>query len=451
MTKFGEATSPLPPANTLTHVLILSPAYPPFHGGGERYAEALVQALARADAHLRFTVLTSTAVSEPDFWHGRVSSPASSPNPPPPHITIHRLPLTPWPGGRPALMLWRKLMVISDQLRLPVRWLNQMARHVPPLPQFPDALAQLSPASIDLVHGFNISWEAPLVAGWQWAQTHHKPFIVTPYAHLGQKKGDKVARNSTMRHQLALLRGATAVLTLTDIEKKGLGAYGVPLERIHTIGGGSDPLPAVIPALTETGLEIAEMTGGGRFVLFVGRLSFDKGALHALEAVLRLNTALASAGSSGGENRAVPLLLIGSSTPEFDRRYQTLSAQEKSWIHPLGRLDEGQKHALLREAALLLLPSHADSFGLVFLEAWAHATAVVGARAGGIPGVVTHEEDGLLVPFGDVPALTDALHRLLQDDALRHKLGQAGREKLRTQFNWAQVAERVTAVYTAVC
>ncbi len=441
MTKFGETIYPLPPDNKQTHVLILSPAYPPFHGGGERYTHALVQALAQANSRLRFTVFTSTAVSESDFWHGRGVTPPITEQPHP-QITIQRLPLTPWRGGRNALMLWRKLMVVSDQLRLPTSLLKRMAQFVPPIPQLAPTLSRLSPADIDIVHGFNISWEAPLVAGWQWAQAHHKPFIVTPYAHLGQKKGDKVARNSTMRHQLALLRGAQAVLTLTDIEKEGLGAYGVPPTHLHTIGGGSDPLPATIPPL-----ELAELGLTRPFALFVGRMSFDKGALHAVEAMLRLNEALASTGSACGGDTAVPLVLIGSSTPEFERRYNRLSEREKTWIRPLERVDDGRKHALLREAAMLLLPSHTDSFGIVFLEAWSHATAVIGARAGGIPGVVTDGEDGLLVPFGDVPALSTAIQRLLADQPLRDRLGRAGHEKLRTHFNWERVAERVTAVY----
>ena len=57
-------------------------------------------------------------------------------------------------------------------------------------------------------------------------------------------------------------------------------------------------------------------------------------------------------------------------------------------IRPLGILDEGEKHAILEASTMLLLPSHSDSFGIVILEAWAHGKPVIGARAGGIPGVI---------------------------------------------------------------
>ncbi|MCA9980492.1 MAG: glycosyltransferase family 4 protein, partial [Anaerolineales bacterium] len=402
-----------------THILVLTPAYPPFHGGGERYTQSLLQALAQANPRLRFTVLTSTAVAEQDFWHGRADPNTQTPTP---QLTIQRHALRPAWGGRNGLFAWRKLMVVGSQLSAPPALLRRMAGWVPrlPLSTAVDKLAQQDP--FDLIHGFNISWEAPLVAGWQAAQAHATPFVVTPYAHLGQRHGDKVARNSTMRHQLAILREAQAVLTLTDIEKEGLGAYGVPLAQIHTIGGGGDPLPATMPPLDWAALGLTRP-----FVLFIGRVSFDKGALHALEAILHLNEA--------DPPTPVQLALVGALSPEFERRYQRLSDQQKAWIRPLGRVDEGVKHALLREAAMLVLPSHTDSFGIVFLEAWAHATAVVGARAGGIPGVVTDGEDGLLVPFGDVPALSAAIQRLLADQPLRVQLGRAGQEKLQTQFN----------------
>ena len=55
------------------------------------------------------------------------------------------------------------------------------------------------------------------------------------------------------------------------------------------------------------------------------------------------------------------------------------------------------------------MPSRTDSFGIVFLEAWANALPVVAADAGGVPEVVRHEETGLLVPFGDLNRLSAAL------------------------------------------
>ena len=91
-----------------------------------------------------------------------------------------------------------------------------------------------------------------------------------------------------------------------------------------------------------------------------------------------------------------------------------------------------------------------DSFGLVFLEAWAHGKPVIGARAGGIPGVVDDGENGILVNFGDVHAMTEAVRLLLFDQLLRQQMGENGRLKVRSKYNWEQITGQVLGVYETV-
>ena len=163
------------------------------------------------------------------------------------------------------------------------------------------------------------------------------------------------------------------------------------------------------------------------YAVFVGRLSADKGAIHAAEAILRLRR----------RGRALSLALVGAATPEFERFYRGLPAAEQAAVRPLGLLPEGDKHAVLARSRCLLLPSHSDSFGIVLLEAWSHGRPVVAARAGGIPGVVDEGVNGLLAPFGDVAALAQ-------------RLGERGRAKVASEYNWEAVAERVHAHYRAI-
>ena len=70
--------------------------------------------------------------------------------------------------------------------------------------------------------------------------------------------------------------------------------------------------------------------------------------------------------------------------------------------------------------------------------------------AGGIPAVVDHGENGLLVPFGDVPALANAMQRLLADASLRGALGANGQQKVRRDYTWPAVASRVLSLYQEV-
>jgi glycosyltransferase involved in cell wall biosynthesis len=82
------------------------------------------------------------------------------------------------------------------------------------------------------------------------------------------------------------------------------------------------------------------------------------------------------------------------------------------------------------------MPSRADSFGIVFLEAWANGLPVVGANAGGVAEVIAEGHDGRLVPFGDTDALRDVLESLVEDPASRREMGDRGREKVARGYSW---------------
>jgi glycosyltransferase involved in cell wall biosynthesis len=116
-------------------------------------------------------------------------------------------------------------------------------------------------------------------------------------------------------------------------------------------------------------------------------------------------------------------------------------------VHRLGVLTEEQKRAFYAGIDLFALPSRSDSFGLVLLEAWVNGLANLGYRAGGIAGVISHEQDGLLVRCGDLAGLSTALLRLSSDAGLRQRLGAAGLERTWHEFAWPEKFELVRRVY----
>ncbi|MCA9935603.1 MAG: glycosyltransferase family 4 protein [Anaerolineales bacterium] len=415
----------------MIHALLLTPAYPPFLGGGERYVRSLAQQLAQRG--ITVTILTSLARNEQALWAGTSSQTDSWEPEKDSLVTVYRLPIRSFPGGRIGLLSWRKCMVLLSTLPGDQSFLLQrMARLFPPIQRLDAALHTL-PHDVNIVHGFNISWEYSLLAGWQYAQQHNLPFVATPFMHFGTGH-DRVARNSTMDHQRRLLIAANSVLPLTANEKDGLEQLGVPAKNITAVGGGIDPLPP----LGDTAVLQQKHQLTTPYAIFIGRASQEKGAIHAAQATL----ALAQQGFD------LTLALIGQPAPEFTHFYNRLSPAEQRRIRPLGILSDTDKHSLLAAATALLLPSRTDSFGIVLLEAWAHGVPVIAARAGGIPGVVDDGENGLLIPFGDVPAISAALRRLLDDPELRRSLGENGREKVMAVYSWKHVAERVHRQYS---
>jgi glycogen(starch) synthase len=410
------------------HILIATPAFPPFIGGGERHTGTLTRNLVKSGHTV--TVLTSAALKESDFWLGQGQEVEVEEDDR--DLRIIRMPVRPSPGGFRGLLAWRKSMVLLSNLPGTNSLLQTMAERVPPLLKINEALSYLN-KPVDVVHGFNISWEHAMMVGWRYAFRNGLPFVASPLAHLGTNSRDRVALNSTMSHQRYLLSTADILLTNTLIEAQGLQSRGVHTTKVGVAGPGVD-IPESVAELPESSVNWKP------YVLFIGRASYDKGALHAVQAVLRLRE----------RGEAIHLVMIGQETEEFSQFYDELPDSEKRFVHVLGFVDEDLKHAYLKDAEALLLPSRTDSFGIVLLESWLYGRPVVAAAAGGIPGVVDNGKNGILVSFGDIPSLANAIQLLIEDQELNSILGENGRQKLIANFTWEAVTDKVISAYHEV-
>jgi glycosyltransferase involved in cell wall biosynthesis len=158
--------------------------------------------------------------------------------------------------------------------------------------------------------------------------------------------------------------------------------------------------------------------------LYAGRVTTDKGVLVLLEALARLPALhLAVAGD-------------GQALPELRRRAERLPR-----LHLLGQVPPAQVLRLLSAADLFVHPSCcAEGLPGSILEAAAAGVAIVATPQGGTVEVVRSPEHGLLVPPGDPAALAAAMARLVDDPALRDRLGQRARQLVAERFTWDQVA-----------
>jgi glycogen synthase len=155
-------------------------------------------------------------------------------------------------------------------------------------------------------------------------------------------------------------------------------------------------------------------------ILYVGRLSPEKGIRELAEATRGLSVVAAGDG---------PLrsLLPGA----------------------LGFVPRAELERLYARAALAVSPSHREGFGVACAEAMAHGRPVVASAVGGLRDLVLDGETGLLVPPGDPAALREAIERLLADAELRRRLGAAGRERVARLCDWERVTDATLAAYEA--
>ena len=143
---------------------------------------------------------------------------------------------------------------------------------------------------------------------------------------------------------------------------------------------------------------------------------------------------------------AATLVIVG---PGDDRaRLERLVAelQLSDRVRFAGRVADDLLQSYFAACDLFVLPSTGEGFGIVYLEAMYHAKACVGAAAGGVPEVIEDGVTGLLVNAEEKGQLPAAIVRLLQDDALRSAMGQAGKKRLEKEFSVESFRARLEAL-----
>lgn len=142
------------------------------------------------------------------------------------------------------------------------------------------------------------------------------------------------------------------------------------------------------------------------------------------------------------------LWIAGAGDLEADLKQQARDLGVESRVRWLGwRNDPGR---LLRTADICVFPSRFEPFGNVIIAAWAHGTPVVTANATGPEWLVRHEEDALLVPKDNAPAVAQAIARLQREPDLAARLVAAGKARADAEFSQSACLERYLSVFTQV-
>ena len=229
--------------------------------------------------------------------------------------------------------------------------------------------------------------------------------------------------------------------------------FDVDPARVHVIHNGIDadfyrPDPAT-DALERHGIDPAVP-----YVLFVGRITRQKGIVHLVRALRHLAPGI-----------GVVLCAGQPDTPEIAREMadgvRAVQAERPNvvWIGEMVSREEVRQ--LYSHAAVFCCPSVYEPFGIINLEAAACETPVVASAVGGIPEVVVDGETGLLVPVELSPDdpmrpldpdrfelnLAGAINALMADATTREVMGRAARRRAVEHFSWAAIARQTVALY----
>jgi phosphatidylinositol alpha-1,6-mannosyltransferase len=241
--------------------------------------------------------------------------------------------------------------------------------------------------------------------------------------------------------QARVHRRASALLANSRNTALKLEALGVPVRKVRIVYPGVD-VERFAGQSGAGSLRRRLAPKGEPLLLTVGRLQRRKGQDLVIKALAFLKNdfpsmryVIVGTGEERGrleqlaDNLAVRhrIDFVGAATADELPAYY---AAADMFVHP-NRVDEGE----------------AEGFGIVFLEAAAAGLPTIGGNSGGVPEAVESGTTGILVEGHDVAELADAIRRLATDEALRRRMGGAGRALVRRAFTWERAAADVAAVH----
>ncbi|HET6440274.1 MAG TPA: glycosyltransferase family 4 protein [Anaeromyxobacter sp.] len=211
-------------------------------------------------------------------------------------------------------------------------------------------------------------------------------------------------------------RNALSIFTMSEFVRNSLrDDYGVDPARVHVVGAGPNVVPDQPAAPPREPL-----------LLFVGKQFAPKGGPELLDAFTLVRRA----------HPRARLAVVSASVPR----------PLPPGVEFHGLLSREALARLYSAAAVFVLPTLREAFGLSLLEAMSFGLPVVASRIEAIPEIVSDGETGLLVPPREAGALADALIALLADPVRARQMGAAGRHRAQARFGWERAASRMLAV-----
>lgn len=241
----------------------------------------------------------------------------------------------------------------------------------------------------------------------------------------------------SLPRRLALGR-ADGVTALSRYSRDRLvDVQGVDPGRVHLVP------PALDPGFLDADAgELPDVGGDGPRLLTVARLAASeryKGVDHVLRALPLVRKAYPN----------VDYVVVGDGDDRVRLERLADDAGARDAVRFVGERTGQDLLAHYAACDVFVMPSRAEGFGIVFLEAMAFGKPVIGGDHGGTRDVVVDGETGYLVRHGDIDALADRLVRLLKDEDLRRRMGQAGRRRVLDRYTFEAFHERLSELLEA--
>lgn len=372
-------------------ICLVNSFFPPWRGGAETYAYNLAKQLVKRKHDVQ--VFCAAPPRQPGSYN--VES-----------IRLSALPVTSWLYGTPitARLPWRLLAAEADLIHA----------------GFPSPYNAFSASLASWLKGI------PSILTW-----HNDLPPIAATARLLVAIHDRLVLPTYIRTFKRIISTSRNYAESSRVLKKYV-------EKVRIVPNGVD-CEKFRPNLSPSA--VRQTLGDVKIILFVGALS----KWHSYKGLDVLIKAFASANRL---RRDMALLVVGDGS--LKPTYQKLASKLRLADSALfaGNVSDENLPSYYAASDMLILPSkdRSEGFGLTILEANACGKPAIGSNVGGIPDVIRHEYNGLLVPPNDPEALSAAITRLVEDDSLRREMGRNGR-RFAEDHDWSRVAEATEKVY----
>lgn len=259
---------------------------------------------------------------------------------------------------------------------------------------------------------------------------HARELFFNPFSQ------QKIINNWYENYRKKLITQADFFIPVSQYTSDALSQFGIDASKRKVVINGTDP-DFFFP-LNNKSLKEKYGYTNQKILLTTTRLVARKGVDTVLQALPKIIRDIPN----------IKYLIVGEGSfkPELQRIIGEL--QLENYVEFVGRIPYSQLNEYYNLADVYVMPAKAvmpdiEGFGIVFLEAGSCKKAVIGTRTGGIPDAILHEETGLLVDEQNPTQLAEAITRLLADDKLRTRMGEAGRARVLREANWDRVGELI--------
>lgn len=208
---------------------------------------------------------------------------------------------------------------------------------------------------------------------------------------------------------------------------------------VNVIHNGIDPRGWQVPDDLVASARDKHSRGEAPFLLFFGRLEYEKGAQDLLAALPKIRKT----------HPGTRLVVAGKGRHLTQLVEQARKLRVRRSVDFVGHLDDRTLVATLAAADATVLPSRYEPFGIAALEAAASGAPLVASTAGGLGELVVHGTTGLSFQPGDVTGLASATRIVLDDPDAARERARAARDRLRAEFDWSEIARETARVYAA--